>query len=421
MADIYQQIWSADQSENGVSPILDTQNGDETTGFVKVATDLDSNNRDLKVLKDVKIPDGKRHTYQLCRRLFDNYALREKDHENDTPQEREEIHDLVNEMIDTAPMQVARDYVATQTGTSLTRGRWYNTIMEMWFRQFSMGGDPELSGFEHVVVGEQQGSKAQGYHFWYKYHLDDGFARQVDGDHSGAFPGLDRDRIIYLGSKLQGGQDQFPETVTISYRWNAPDYDRQAMRPLTKPIGGFFVGCSVEGLLALGTVRAHAGARAPVNAVIEGAEYELKLFHDSSRRHVRTFYPKFKGTASVVAPPASGDVVPPPVTASPVRIIAALVNPEGHDPGHESVTIINIGRHSLPLDGWKLVDKNSRSTALAGTITAGETHQIKLDGQGVQLSNKGGEIRLVNGHGQSVHVVTYSKGQVREQGATILF
>jgi hypothetical protein len=59
-------------------------------------------------------------------------------------------------------MQVAREYVATATGTGLSRERWYNTLMEMWFRRFSMGGDPALSGFEHVVVGEQEGAKAQG-------------------------------------------------------------------------------------------------------------------------------------------------------------------------------------------------------------------------------------------------------------------
>ena len=35
------------------------------------------------------------------------------------------------------------------------------------------------------------------------------------------------------------GQNAFPESVTISYRWDAPDYDRGALRPLVKPIGGF--------------------------------------------------------------------------------------------------------------------------------------------------------------------------------------
>jgi len=193
MADIYQQIWNADQSGAGVEAIRDTDSGDPTRGFVKVNSSLEESNRDLRVLTEAVIPESKTRSYDLCRSLFDNYALRERDAENDTAEEREEIHDLVHAMVDSPPMQVAREYVAAQTGTSLTRERWYNTVMEMWFRTFQMGGDPHLSGFEHVVVGEQQGSKAQGYHFWYKYYLDDGFADAVDGT-TDRFPGLAQDR-----------------------------------------------------------------------------------------------------------------------------------------------------------------------------------------------------------------------------------
>lgn len=116
--------------------------------------------------------------------------------------EREEVHDLVHAIVDTAPMQVAREYVVQATGASVTRERWYNTIMEMWFRRFLQGGDPHLSRFEHVVVGEQEGAKAQGYHFWYKYYLDDGFAHMVDGAQDD-FPGLMDDRIAYLGTKKE--------------------------------------------------------------------------------------------------------------------------------------------------------------------------------------------------------------------------
>lgn len=155
MSNIYQKIWDADQSENGIPPILDTETGDSAAGFVKVNCKLDVTQPDLKVLTEVVIPESKRRTYNLCRVLFDNYALRERDEELETAQEREEIHDLVHAMVDTAPMQVARDYVAQACGTGITRERWYNTVMEMWFRRFSEGGDPHLTGFEHVVVGEQ--------------------------------------------------------------------------------------------------------------------------------------------------------------------------------------------------------------------------------------------------------------------------
>jgi hypothetical protein len=408
MIDIYQQIWDADQASAGVQPILDTMTGDPQTGFVKVNSNLNEQDQDLRVLPEAVIPDSKSYTYDLCRRLFDNYALSERDVEFETPEEREEVHNLVQAMVDTAPMEVAREYVAQATGTSLSRERWYNTLMEMWFRRFSMGGDPHLSGFEHVVVGEQEGGKAQGYHFWYKYYLDDGFARQVDGS-VGNFPGLTDDRILYLGSRQEDDQAQFPQCVTISYRWDAPDYDREQIRPLTKPIGGFFVGCSVEGLLAMGTVRAHIGARAPKEAVIDGARYELKVYRSQNNLHVRTFYPVF-----LRADRPDGE--------ANVRIIAALINPEGHDPGKETVTLINIGTTQVSLEGWRIEDRNRKTQPLSGvTLGAGETVRIFLDPAGAQLSNKGGHISLIDLGGQVVHTVTYPREHARVEGETILF
>ncbi len=420
MTDIYQAIWDADQAENGIRPILDTDDGDDASGFVSVNSRLSADDPALRVLPEAVIPPSKRPTYDLCLQLFDNYALRERDEEIETPAEREEVHELVQAMIETAPMEVAREYVATQTGTGVSRERWYTTIMEMWFRRFTMGGDPDLSGFEHVVVGEQEGSKAQGYHFWYKYYLDDGFAGELDGDHSDDFPNLPNDRIAYLGSRMATGQRQFPETVTISYRWLAPDYDRGAMRPLTKPTGGFFVGCSVEGLLAIGTIRAHRGVQAPTKAVINGAKYSLAMYTSQNGRHVRTFYPKFLGEA-----PAPGDegggVVPPVRAVESVRLVAALVNPEGHDPGLETVTLLNRSASPVSIEGWSVVDRNQRATTLGGTIGPGDAVRVRLDGRGAQLSNSGGEIRLRDASGTTIHFVTYSRAQARKQGTTIVF
>lgn len=284
-----------------------------------------------------------------------------------------------------------------------------------------MGGDPHLTGFEHVAVGEQEGAKAQGYHYWYKYYLDDGFARQVDGAAEN-FPGLSDDRIVYLGSKQSADQTQFPESVTISYRWDAPDYDREAMRPLTKKVGGFFVGCSIEGLLALGTVRAHLGARAPKDAVINGARYNLKVYRDETNRHIRTFYPVFAGAvgaSETETEVGGGDATP--VIDGRVRIIAALVNPKGHDPGKETVTLINTGRTQTAMDGWYIEDRNGRQHSLSDmTIGAGETLRVVLDPSGAQLANKGGSISLIDKNGNAVHLVTYSKGQVKTEGETIL-
>jgi len=427
MQDIYQRIWEADQNENGIQPILDTQTGDLEKGYVKVNSSLNDQDQNLRVLTDLHIPESKKRTYKLGIKLFDNFALSERAEEIDNAEERTEVHDFVDAIIDTAPMQVARAYIAEQTGSSLTRQRFYNTIMEMWFRKYAQSGDPHLSGFEHVIIGEQDGSKAKGYHFWYKYYLDDGFARQQDGLYADAFPALQDDRINYFGSKMTGNQHQFPESVTISYRWFAPDYEAEALRPLFKKIGGFFVGCSIEGLLAMGTVRGHLGINAPRKAVINGGEYDMKLFHSENRQHIRTFYPVFlQGTPVVVEEedPIVDPVDPvvPPTTPSDIKMIAALVNPTGNDVGKESITIINTSSIALSLTNWRIVDKNDNYTSFSiPAIEGGETHRVILDGKGAQLSNKDGVIKLLNEQGEMVHLVSYSRGQVREQGKTILF
>jgi hypothetical protein len=40
-----------------------------------------------------------------------------------------------------------------------------------------------------------------------------------------------------------------------------------------------------------------------------------------------------------------------------VKILAALVNPVGADPGSEAITLINMGSTTMPLAGWRLIDK----------------------------------------------------------------
>lgn len=423
MSDIYQDIWNADQGGSGVRPIRAEAAGDAAAGYVKVA--LGAGSQDFRIMPEVSIPPAKSASYDLVRKLFDNYALDEQDAETETAEERQEVHDLLEAVVDSAPMQVARDYVARSTGTVVSIDRWYATLVEHWFRRFSSGGDPELSGFEHVFVGEQEQGKVQGYHFWYKYWLDDGFAGVIDRDR---FPGFGDDRIQYLKSLPGDGQDNFPESVTISYRWEAPDYDRGALRPLFKKIGGFFVGCSVEGLMALGTVRAHMGARAPKEAVINGARYDMKMFRTPDNMNIRTFYPVYLGAAATAPVPVEPDgkppVVPPPtpVFTGEVRIVAALVNPLGDDPGKETVTLINMGASALVLSGWSLVDKmHSRFQIPETTLGGGMGVTVTLPKNSTQLSNKGGEITLLDRDGRPVHRVSYSKAQADRQGETIVF
>ena len=102
---------------------------------------------------------------------------------------------------------------------------------------------------------------------------------------------------------------------------------------------------------------------------------------------------------------------PPPAPETfPVRIIAALVNPEGDDVGCETVTLFNTSTTPSELVGWKLMDRQNKTEALPKLrLGACESVTVRLRGTGVQLSNRGGALRLMNAKNELVHVVTYSQ------------
>ena len=104
-----------------------------------------------------------------------------------------------------------------------------------------------------------------------------------------------------------------------------------------------------------------------------------------------------------------------------VRIIVALVNPEGHDFGLESVMLLNITPKPIDLTGWAIADKNKKKAYLEGSIEAGEARKVRLSGKDVQLSNKGGIITLLDQKGLKVDGVSYTKKEASKSGWTIVF
>jgi uncharacterized protein YukJ len=120
-----------------------------------------------------------------------------------------------------------------------------------------------------------------------------------------------------------------------------------------------------------------------------------------------------------------GPVPPPDDEDTPkyegtVRIVAALVNPEGGTPEDETVTLINLSPSRVSLNEWKILDRDDHALVLDGHIGAGGTRPFRLP-QEVQLGNKGGMITLLDNNGLKVHGVSYTKKQAQREGWTILF
>ena len=285
---IYQRLWDADQEQRGIPALAAASRGDPRRGYVRI-DERAGDDPEHRLFVEVVIPEDKRLTYDLCQRLLDNYRLDQTKPEDTTAEEAREILALLDAVTDSAPMAAARAHLHEAYGVDESRDGIQALLFDLWFRPFDEGRSRDLSGFEHVMVGEQRQSAVNGYHFWYKYYLDDwGLLGRPD---SIDFYGLRYDGPNRRPGRLTAFGTEVPEVVTLAFRWHAEDDG--VRRPLYKPIGGFWVGCSVEGLMALGLVRFFDRGR--IEATINRGRYLVDLHRSPDGRSVRTFFPRFLG------------------------------------------------------------------------------------------------------------------------------
>jgi poly(U)-specific endoribonuclease len=271
--DIYQAIWDADMKGNGLQPIMANGQGDKTQGYVVVNTDNCGSKH--HILQEVHIPDQKRKSYQLVEKLFDNYTLNQWRMEKNTPDELQEVEEFLKMAIGSLPLQLAKKFIEEKLNYVFSGEEWYSYLYTLWFNQFDWETSQDLSGFEHVFVGEQKGKKLVGHHFWYKYWLEDNLHDQIE-----------------MNCALQDeNQHVTPYVVTLGYHLRAYDEKKRRSIRIGKKRCAFFVGLSGEGLLALGTVRALSVGTVPDEFVLNNVRYKLELYRSPDGKSIRTFYP----------------------------------------------------------------------------------------------------------------------------------
>ena len=429
MSAIFQEIWDADQSGAGVPALRPGEPKDPSRGFVVVDERATSVGVDHRVLAEVVIPDAKRETYRLCERLYDNYALERAVRERVTSGEVQEELDLIDAILDTPPIEVAQQYLETSLDLTISKDAMAAMIKETWFAMARAGSQLEASGFEHVFVGEQSSSRSKigGYHFWHKYHLDDG--------------GSGEDRIEYVGTRYGGAQEPgqgilVPEVVTLQLTWDAPFGDaglRSGSRTLSKPIGGFFVGCSPEGLIALGLVRCRT--KSSKITQINGAEYQLDLHRlDNAPNSIRTFFPRFR-RADVVAIDngggsggsggsggGDGSSGGTPAGETPFRIVAGMVNPVNPEGGREFLQILNVSGQRRSLENWRIEAPNGMAFTLDDIgVDPGNLFKFVAPTAQGAFRNKAGTILLRDASNRVVQECPYGTEQARREGVPIVF
>lgn len=429
---LYQQIWDADQALNGVPPILSSTGvGNKTDGYVKIEEINITNGRNHRLLTEVEIPESKQATYKLCQKLFDNYTLDGSKREKTfTTDEFFENYKFIEAVKDLSPMKIARDFIAEKlvangkidNVSDMTDFLWTYTLTTLWFREFQTTSEaPSRNGFEHVFVGEQskskKGDKIGGYHFWHKYWLDDGGTDLDDkeGEDRISFESLKYDRV-------EGPGELVPEVATFSYDWLAKDFEGGSDQNISKGVGGFFVGCSPEGLMAIATARFYDDEVVNKRDIlINGNEYELKLFKDDynfgkpdariGEVSINTFYPVLKKVL----------VTSPPTEPASVIIASALVDVDGPEDGNETVTLRNTGGAAVSINNWKIAgpsgDASDRFFLIGDSapLGPGESRTFKLVNQPgrqpARLKNSGSGlvIKVYDASDEEKDTLTYTR------------
>ncbi|EWY35740.1 hypothetical protein N825_36030 [Skermanella stibiiresistens SB22] len=112
----------------------------------------------------------------------------------------------------------------------------------------------------------------------------------------------------------------------------------------------------------------------------------------------------------------------PEGTEGRIRIVAALVNPIGHDPGGETVTLLNTTPEPVDLEGWRILNLRNAAFILPQVrLAPGETLRLVLPADTAPLSNEGGILSLLDSDGYKVHGVSYTREEARREGWSLTF
>jgi poly(U)-specific endoribonuclease len=228
------------------------------------------------IFKEVYIPERKKYSYQLIEKLFDNYILNQTKKEKTTLNESKEIDEFLRMTIESAPCRLAKRFIEEKTNRCYSEKNWYTHLHNLWFRPFNWETLKDVSGFEHVFIGEQKGRKLVGHHFWYKYWMEDNLNPDMDQ--------------IDMTCALQQ-EHPSPYVVTLGYHLKAYDQKKRRVVKIGKKKCAFLVGLSAEGLLSLGTVRALLDGMVPDEIMIDDKRYKLELYRSPDKKSIRTFYP----------------------------------------------------------------------------------------------------------------------------------
>jgi len=180
----------------------------------------------------------RRKTFASFTKLLDNYNQETGAMEHESEEEKREINNFLNLIMDTAPIQYVHQYLIQKGKADPSISEFRELLYNLWFDFYRRDTFDDSCGFEHVFVGESRtGGGVLGFHNWIQYYLQE---KKKTVDYLGHIP-----------AKRRGRQDPTPNMLTIKFHWD--DDDGRADK-VTKSVGSLFLGTSPEFEFALYTL-----------------------------------------------------------------------------------------------------------------------------------------------------------------------
>ena len=104
----------------------------------------------------------------------------------------------------------------------------------------------------------------------------------------------------------------------------------------------------------------------------------------------------------------------------PVRIVGAFVHPNERKEGVEHVAIRNETGESLSVSGWRVLNRDGDEVVLEGQILPRAVRRFTLPDD-IQLSTRGGRIRLLDETGEEIDSVAYTRHEARRKHGSLTF
>lgn len=176
-----------------------------------LVTSINEKNKGGMLFNDIDstIPATYKKTIELCKKF------NPKNKTNDNKKLSNDIDEYLDFMAQTEIIKYALKI--TESSISDLKKNWFGSGL----------------GFEHVFAGESKGSSVSGYHFWYKFYVDE------------------RNDSAWYDRTLEGAND--PCIFTGKFSWD-PDGKGNKFKRAYKRKGGFVTQASPEAILALGHI-----------------------------------------------------------------------------------------------------------------------------------------------------------------------